>query len=305
MTWELFAVFIGSSLRLATPLLFAGIGEMVSERAGVLNMSIEGMMLMSAFAAAVGSWLTGDPALGLLIGIIAVQPIALLQAFLSNTLRANQIVSGIGINILVLGATTLAYREIFGARSRAEIPGLGHIKPPLLSDIPVIGPAVFDQVWLFYLGVVLIVLTALVLSHTSIGLMIHAAGAEPKAVDKSGLSVTRIRYGCVLFAGFMAALGGAFLSIGDIHTFTEGMTRGAGYLAIASVIFGKWRIGGTVLACLLFGAATALQFQLPAMGVAVPNAILIMLPYLLALLAVGGLVGRQMAPATLGEPYTR
>ena len=305
MTWELFAVFIGSSLRLATPLLFAGIGEMVSERAGVLNMSIEGMMLTSAFAAAVGSWLTGNPTLGLLIGIIAVQPIALLQAFLSNTLRANQIVSGIGINILVLGATTLAYREIFGARSRTEIPGLGHLKPPLLGDIPVIGPAVFDQVWLFYLGVVLIIVTALVLSYTSVGLMIHAAGAEPKAVDKSGLSVTRIRYGCVLFAGFMAALGGAFLSIGDIHTFTEGMTRGAGYLAIASVIFGKWRIGGTVFACLLFGAATALQFQLPAMGVAVPNAILIMLPYLLALLAVGGLVGRQMAPATLGEPYQR
>jgi simple sugar transport system permease protein len=115
--------------------------------------------------------------------------------------------------------------------------------------------------------------------------------------------VTRVRYACVLFAGFMASLAGAFLSIGDIHTFTEGMTRGAGYLAIAAVIFGKWRIGGTTLACLLFGAATALQFQLPALGIGVPNALLIMLPYLLALLAVGGLVGRQMAPATLGEPY--
>jgi general nucleoside transport system permease protein len=305
MTWELFAVFLGSSIRLATPLLLAGIGEMVSERAGVLNMSIEGMMLMAAFAAAVGSWATGDPVLGLLIGIVAVQPIALLQAVLSNTLRANQIVSGIGINILVLGATTLAYREIFGARSRAEIPGLAKIKPPLLGDIPVIGSAVFEQVWLLYAGIALIVATALVLRYTSIGIAIHAAGAEPKAVDKSGLSVTRIRYGCVLFAGFMASLSGAFLSIGDIHTFTEGMTRGAGYLAIASVIFGKWRIGGTVLASLLFGAATALQFQLPALGIAVPNALLIMLPYLLALLAVGGLVGRQLAPATLGEPYRR
>jgi simple sugar transport system permease protein len=164
---------------------------------------------------------------------------------------------------------------------------------------------VFEQVWLLYVGIALIVITALVLRYTSIGLAIHAAGAEPKAVDKSGLSVTRIRYACVLFAGFMASLAGAFLSIGDIHTFTEGMTRGAGYLAIASVIFGKWRVGGTVLACLLFGAATALQFQLPALGIDVPNALLIMLPYLLALLAVGGLVGRQMAPATLGEPYRR
>jgi ABC-type uncharacterized transport system permease subunit len=303
MTWELFAVFLGSSIRLATPLLLAGIGEMVSERAGVLNMSIEGMMLMSAFAAAVGAWATGSPFVGLLIGIVSVVPVSVLQAFLSNTLRANQIVSGIGINILVLGATTLAYREIFGARSRAEIPGLARVKPPLLGDIPVIGTAVFEQVWLLYAGVALIVVIAFVLRYTSIGLAIHAAGSEPRAVDKSGLSVVRIRYGCVVFAGFMASLAGAFLSIGDIHTFTEGMTRGAGYLAIASVIFGKWRIGGTTCACLLFGAATALQFQLPALGVDVPNALLIMLPYLLALLAVGGLVGRQMAPATLGEPY--
>ncbi|MGY4161226.1 ABC-type uncharacterized transport system permease subunit [Bradyrhizobium sp. USDA 4461] len=305
MTWELFAVFLGSSIRLATPLLLAGIGEMVSERAGVLNMSIEGMMLMSAFAAAVGAWASSDPLIGLLIGIVSVVPVALLQAFLSNTLRANQIVSGIGINILVLGATTLAYREIFGARSRAEIPGLAKVRPPLLGDIPFIGPAVFDQVWLLYAGVAVIIVTALVLRYTSIGLAIHAAGAEPKAVDKSGLSVGSIRYACVVFAGLMAALAGAFLSIGDIHTFTEGMTRGAGYLAIASVIFGKWRIGGTVLACLLFGAATALQFQLPALGVGVPNALLIMLPYLLALLAVGGLVGRQAAPSALGVPYRR
>ena len=305
MTWELFAVFLGSSIRLAAPLLLAGIGELVSERAGVLNMSIEGMMLMSAFASAVGAWATGDPLVGLLIGILSVVPVSLLQAFLSNTLRANQIVSGIGINILVLGATTLAYREIFGARSRAEIPGLAKIKPPLLGDIPIIGPAVFEQVWLLYAGIGIIIITALVLRYTSLGLAIHAAGAEPKAVDKSGLSVTAVRYGAVVFAGFMASLAGAFLSIGDIHTFTEGMTSGAGYLAIASVTFGKWRIGGTTLACLLFGAATALQFQLPALGVNVPNALLIMLPYLLALLAVGGLVGRQMAPATLGEPYRR
>src|SRR6266478_8880663 len=138
MTWELFAVFLGSSMRMATPLLLAGKGEMVSERAGVLNMSIEGMMLTSAFAAAVGSWATGDPLLGLIIGIIAVQPVALLQAVLSNTLRANQIVSGIGINILVLGATTLAYREIFGARSSQLVDGFSTWVPPLLGQIPVV-----------------------------------------------------------------------------------------------------------------------------------------------------------------------
>jgi general nucleoside transport system permease protein len=305
MTWELFAVFVGSSIRLAAPLLLASVGELVSERAGVLNMSIEGMMLMAAFGAAVGAWTTSNPFIGLGFGLLAVLPVAALQAVLSNTLRANQIVTGIGINILVLGMTTLAYREIFGARSREQIPGLMKWKPPVIGDIPIFGTAVFEQVWLLYAGLATIAITALVLRYTSIGIAVHAAGAEPRAVDQSGLSVTRIRYGGVFFAGLMSALAGAFLSIGDIHTFTEGMTRGAGYLAIASVIFGKWRIGGTIVACLLFGAATALQFQLPALGIAVPNAILIMLQYLLALLAVGGLAGRQLAPAALGQPYRR
>ena len=305
MTWDLFAVFLGSSLRLAVPLLLAGTGELVSERAGVLNMSIEGMMLTGAFAAAVGAWATGSPLLGLLICVISVFPVALLQAVLSNTLRANQIVTGIGINILVLGATTLAYREIFGARSREQIPGLSKWSPPFVGDIPIFGEAVFQQVWLLYAGLAIIVLTALVLRYTSVGIVVHAAGAEPRAVDKSGVSVSWVRYLGVIFAGFMSALAGAFLSIGDIHTFTEGMTRGAGYLAIAAVIFGKWTVSGTVLACLLFGAATALQFQLPTLGIDVPNALLIMLPYLLALLAVGGLAGRQTAPRALGEPYFR
>ena len=305
MTWELFAVFVGSSLRLAVPLLLAGTGELVSERAGVLNMSIEGMMLTGAFGAAVGAWMTDIPLVGLAVGVIAVLPVALLQAVLSNSLRANQIVTGIGINILVLGATTLAYREIFGERSREQIPGLSKWAPPLLGDIPVFGQAVFQQVWLLYAGLAIIACTALLLRYSALGLAIHAAGTEPQAADKSGVSVTRIRYMGVIFAGFMSALAGAFLSIGDIHTFTEGMTRGAGYLAIAAVIFGKWTLGGTLLACLLFGTAIALQFQLPTLGINVPNALLIMLPYLLALLAVGGLTGRQTAPHALGEPYFR
>lgn len=305
MNEELAAVFVGSTLRLAAPLLLAATGELVSERAGVLNMSVEGMMLAGAFAGAAGSWATGSPLLGLAIGVACVIPVALLQAFLSITLRANQIVSGIGINILVLGATTLGYRALFGSRSRTEIPGLDKWAPPGLADLPVVGEHVFRQTWLLYAAVVMIAGVAWGLHRTAIGLAIHAAGSAPRAADKSGLSVVRIRYGAVLFTGFMSALAGCFLSIGDIHTFTEGMTGGAGYLAIAAVIFGNWRVGRTLLACLLFGGAIALQFQLPAMGVNVPTALLIMLPYVLALLAVGGLVGRQVAPAALTQPYVR
>lgn len=301
----LFAVFAGSSVRLAVPLLFGAIGELVSERAGVLNMSIEGMMLTGAFAGAAGAITTGSPLLGLLIGVVAVVPVALLQAFLSVTLRANQVVTGIGINILVLGATTLAYRELFGGRSRAAVPGFDKWQPPLLADLPLFGDALFTQVWLVYLALALVVLVGWALRHTALGLTVHAAGAEPLALDKSGRSVRAVRYGAVLFAGVTSALGGCFLSIGDIHTFTEGMTSGAGYLAIAAVIFGNWKMRGMLLACLLFGAATALQFQLPALGIAVPSALLIMLPYLMALLAVSGVVGRQTAPRHLAVPYAR
>ena len=300
---ELAAVFIGSSIRLAAPLLLAATGELVSERAGVLNMSVEGMMLTGAFAGAVGSWATGSPLIGLGLGVLCVLPVAWLQAFLSITLRANQIVTGIGINILVLGATTLGYRALFGSRSRAEIPGLEKWTPPGLADIPYVGEHVLTQTWLLYAAVLLIVLVGWVMRSTALGLAVHAAGTAPQAASHSGLKVTRIRYGAVLFTGFMSALAGCFLSIGDIHTFTEGMTSGAGYLAIAAVIFGNWKLGRTLLACGLFGAATALQFQLPAMGIQVPNAVLIALPYVLALLAVGGLVGRQVAPAALTRPY--
>jgi general nucleoside transport system permease protein len=299
------AVFVGSSLRLAAPLLLAATGELVSERAGVLNMSVEGMMLTGAFAGAVASWATGSPWLGLAAGVLAVLPVALLQAWLSITLRANQIVTGIGINILALGATTLAYRELFGGRSRAEIPGLAKIAPPVLGDLPVLGEHVFRQVGLLYFALVALLAVALVMRRTALGLALHAAGAAPRAADKSGLSVNAIRYGAVLFTGVMSALAGCFLSIGDIHTFTEGMTNGAGYLAIAAVIFGNWQVGRTALACLLFGGATALQFQLPALGVNVPNALLIMLPYVLALVAVAGVMGRQHAPAGLTQPFVR
>ncbi|MES2099138.1 MAG: ABC transporter permease [Pseudomonadota bacterium] len=299
------ALFIGSSLRLAMPMMLGAIGELVSERAGVLNLSVEGMMLLGAFAGAMGSLATGSPLLGLVLAVASVVPLALLQAWLSVSLGANQIVSGLGINVLMLGATTVGYRELLGARSRVQIEGLPMWKPPLLGDLPVVGEAVFRQCWLLYAAFALIVAVWLVFTRTALGLRLHAAGAAPKALDKSGGSVVRIRYGAVVFTGVMSALGGAFMSLGDIHTFTENMTRGAGYLALVGVIFGNWKVGRTTVACLFFGAATALQFQLPALGIDAPVALLIMLPYLLALLAVGGLVGRQTPPAALGVPDVR
>ena len=259
-------------------------------------------MLMGAFAGAMGSLWTGQPLVGLALAVVAVLPIAALQAWLSVRMHANQIVSGIGINILVLGATTFAYRELVGHRSRVQIPGLATWTPPGLEHVPFVGAAL-QQSWLLYFAFAVAAAIALVLRRTAVGLAIHAAGAEPAALDKSGGSVPRVRIGAVLFTGAMSALGGAFLSLGDIHTFTEGMTNGAGYLALVAVIFGNWKTSRTVFACVFFGAATALQFQLPALGIDVPTALLIMLPYVMALLAVAGLVGRQLPPPALTQPY--
>jgi len=303
MTLEQFAVFAGSSLRLATPLLLGATGEIVSEKAGVLNMSVEGMMLTAALGSALGSLFSGNAAVGLICGVLAVVPVAALQAFLSNTLRVNQIVSGIGINILALGATTLVYREVFGPLENQLVAGLSNWTPPLLGSIPVIGHPLFEQVWIVYLAIALAIMVSLFMNYTPFGLAVRAAGVDPVAADHAGISVVTVRYAAVMFAGLCSALAGVFISLGNIHTFTEGMTSGAGYLAITAVIFGNWRVWRMVGACLLFGAATALQFQLPAMGILIPTALLIMSPYLLAFLAVTGLVGRQSPPAALTLPF--
>jgi len=302
---EQIALFIASMIRLAMPLMLASTGELVSERAGVLNLSLEGMMLLGAFFASYGTYVTGSPVMGILIGVLLVLPVALLQAFLSVTLRANQLVVGIGFNLIALGVTTLSYREIFGPLSRVSLPGFDPVHVPWLSDIPFIGTALFSQNILMYVGLVIIVAIWFTLTRTSIGLAIRAMGENPRSADQAGLSVFKYRYGAVLFTGAMAGLAGGFLSVGDIHTFTENMTNGAGYLALAAVIFGNWSVWKTVGACLLFGAATSLQFQLPGWGIDVPTAWLLMLPYILALVAVAGLVGRVEQPVALSIPYRR
>ena len=305
MTGEQFGVFLASSLRLAMPIILAASGEMVSELAGVLNMSLEGMMLTAAFAGALGSWSIGSPTMGLFCGVGAALVVALAQAILSVTLRANQLVVGIGFNILALGATTFLYREIFGPLSREVIPGFAKWPLPLFANIPILGPALFGQVSLVYAGLVIVFAIWAMLKYAAFGLAIRTVGEDPRAADQAGIPVAIVRYCAVLIAGAMAGLAGVFISVGDINTFTEGMTNGQGYLALAAVIFGGWTGWRTVAACLLFGTATALQFHLPATGIQIPTAGLMMLPYVLALLAVAGLVGRHSPPAALTMPYRR
>lgn len=302
---EQMAVFFGSGLRLAVPIIFAATGEMLSERAGVLNLSLDGMMLMSAFTAALASWATGSPLAGVAAGVLVATAIAAVQAVLSVTLRANQLVVGIGFNILALGTTTFLYREIFGPLSRDPIPGFAQLNLPWLSGIPVIGPALANQTGLAYLSILMVLVTWLLLKYTSFGLAVRAVGEDPRAADKAGISVARTRYLGVLYAGILAGLGGAFMSVADSNTFTENMTKGAGYLAITAVIFGGWNPWHTLAACLLFGFATALQFLVPALQVEVPVALLLLVPYLLALIAIAGFVGKSRQPSALTIPFER
>src|SRR5262249_15170118 len=189
MTQEQIAVFLGSSLRLSMPLILAGTGELVSERAGVLNMSLEGMMLMATFAGALGSWMTGFPVVGLLCGVVAALLFALAQALLSVTLRANQLVVGIGFNILALGGTTFLYREIFGPLSREAIPGFALWHVPFLGDLPILGVALFRQVGLVYIGLALVVAIWVLLEYTAFGLAVRAVGEDPRAADQAGIPV--------------------------------------------------------------------------------------------------------------------
>src|SRR5262249_2031269 len=257
------------------------------------------------FAGALGSWATSSPAVGLVYGVTAALLLAFVQAVLSVTVRANQLVVGIGLNILALGGTTFLYREIFGPLSREAIPGFAIWHVPVLGDLPILGIALFRQVGLVYVGLAVVVLIWALLEHTAFGLAIRAVGEDPRAADQAGVPVALVRYAGVLVAGLMAGLAGVFISVGGIHTVTEGMTNGQGYLALAAVIFGGWIGWRTLAACLLFGTATALQFQLPAIGIEIPTAGLMMLPYVLALLAVGGLVGRLRPPAALTIPFER
>ena len=305
MTEDQIAVFIGSGVRLAMPIILAGTGEMLSQRAGVLNLSLDGMMLTAAFTAALASWATGNPLVGLVVAVLATLIFAFLQGVLSVTLRANQLVVGIGFNILALGATTFVYREIFGPLSRDTIPGFDKVHVPVLSDVPILGPALFQQTGLTYVGLAMVAVTWALLKYTSFGLAVRAVGDDPRAADQAGISVTLTRYLGVLYAGAMAGLGGAFMSIADSNTFTEGMTEGAGYLAITAVIFGGWDPWKTLGACLLFGFATALQFLVSAMKLDVPVAVLLMLPYVLALFAIAGFVGTSRQPAALTLPFRR
>ncbi|BAY30499.1 inner-membrane translocator [Nostoc carneum NIES-2107] len=297
-----FSDYLVATLRLAVPLGFAALGGLYSERSGVLNIALEGMLLTGAFTSAVATFYSGNPWLGVIAALIAGGLVGLLHAFLCVTLRIDQLVSGLAINLVTAGLTSFLGRLVFGG-STQQLPGIGAIITPSLANLPVIGKLLFQQDILVYLLLILVIFTTYILFQTSFGLTLRAVGESPQAADTAGISVPRVRYLAVVISGCLASLGGAYLTLVQVRFFAEGMSAGKGFIAIAALIFGRWHPVGSALACLLFGATEALQLRIQALGANIPYQFLVMLPYAIALFALVGLAGKSTPPKALGTAY--
>jgi simple sugar transport system permease protein len=296
----------GSSIRMATPLIFATLGGILSERSGVYNIGLEGMILLGAFGAAVGTFFTHTPFGGMLLGAVLGGAGGVLLAVLAVTLGVNQLVSGIAINIFAIGLTSFLSRVVFGVQATTmSLPGFKPLAIPLLSDIPVIGPVFFTQDLLLYFMYLLVPFLYWVLFYTPLGLNIRAIGEYPRAADTAGVGVHGTRYICVMISGILAGLGGCHLVLSQVFLFTEHMSAGKGFIALAAIILGRWNPFGGFLACLLFGACEALQLRLQFYHPQVPYQIFTMLPYVASILALIGIVGKANPPASTGIPYRR
>ena len=299
---------LAATLRFATPLAFAAIGGIFSERSGVVNIGLEGMMLVGAFFAVWGSVWSGSWVVGLLMAMLFGGLLALIHAFFSIHLQADQIVSGFAVNFLALGLTGFLYSSIYPGGIEEQVSRVPTVNLGFLEDIPLIGnflDGVFGSlnllVWIMF-GVV--ILGYVILFKTPIGLRIRSVGEHPRAADTVGISVYGVRYAAVVTSGMLAALGGAFLSIGFVGTFTENMTAGRGYIALAAVIFGKWLPGWAFAATLLFGFGFAVSIPLQREA-GISENLISTLPYVLTLVALVGLVGRSIPPAAVGRPYVK
>lgn len=296
------AAFLEATVRVATPLGLAALGETVSERAGVINVGLEGAMLAGAFASAVGAPVLGGPWGGLLAAALTGAAVVAVFAFIAVGLGGDQIVVGTAITLGAIGVTGALYRALFGATGAAlTLPTFAPVPLPGLAALPVVGRAFFAQAAPTYLLFVLVPVVWYGLARLQIGLALRAAGEAPEAARAAGLDVKRLRFGAAVFGGVLGGVAGGALVLAQAGTFAERMTAGRGFIAIAIVVLGRWNPVGVFAAALVFGAASALQFAFQAAGWGVPYQFFLMAPYLLSLLALGGIGGRARAPAALGR----
>lgn len=303
----IYIALVVSTLRMATPLILAGLGGVFSERSGVVNIALEGIMLIAAFMGMLVSYFTNAPWLGVLAAVVSGMAVAWLHAVVCIKYKSNQVVSGTAINLFSVGFTGFMLRKVFEhAGQSPPVAKVADWTIPLIEKIPVVGAMIGKHTPFVYLSLIAVVISNFVLFKTKLGLRMRAVGEHPKAAETVGVDVFAMRYLCVLLSGALAGLAGASLSLGFLSQFRENMTGGRGFIALAAMIFGKWTPYGTLRACLLFGFADALQILSQTLGLTfIPRDFLLMAPYILTMAALAGVIGRSVPPAASGIPYER
>ncbi len=302
-----FVSLLAGTVRLATPILLPALGQIYTQRAGILNLGCEGTMLMGAVMGFITASVTGSLWLGLLAGILAGMAYSVIMAWLSVTMKANQVIAGIGMNILSTGLAVYIYRLVFGIRSLPpSVDPFRTVELPLLSQIPFFGTILFRHNILVYLTYIAVLpLTYFVLEMTTFGLKIKAVGENPRAADSKGVSVSFVRYAAVIIGGAYAGAGGAFMTIAYMNTFTEKIIGGFGFIAVSVVIFARFKPVNALFGALIFGMAQALQLRLQAQGIGIPSQFLLMLPYIMTIVALVIASKKAEFPSAYTIPYSR
>lgn len=295
---------LSAAIRMATPIALAAMGGAFAERSGIINIGLEGMILTGAFCGVLGSFYLGNPWIGLLFAMLGGGLLGAIFALFTIKLKADHVVSGVGLNILALGATTWLMQVLWGSRGTSpNVAGLKEISIPLLKDIPILGKLLGTQSPLVYIMFILVFLGWLLLFKTPIGLRIRMTGEHPEAADTLGINIKKIQYFCVILSGIFSGLGGAYLSLGHLNWFSMNMSAGRGYMALAANIFGQWNPLGGLGASFLFSFTDAVQMRLQSLNIGIANELIQMLPYLLTVIVLAGAVVRSRPPEALGKHY--
>jgi general nucleoside transport system permease protein len=298
------STLLAASFRIATPILFAALGEAVAERAGILNIGIEGMMAIGAFIGFAAAHWADSLWFGFAAAGLAGAAVGLLFGYVTVERGADHVLTGIVLNLFCLGLASLGYKSLYSGRSTIpQVPNMHPFFMPWLSNLPFVGRAFFSHLPVVWIAFALVPVFAFLLSHTKWGLNVRAVGENPTAVDTAGLDVWRLRLGAIAIGGAMAGIGGATLSIAELGAYLDNMTAGRGFIALAVVVFGGWRPWRIALACLVFGGAEAVQLRLQALGAPVPNALLLAVPYVLTIVVVAAFAGKAGYPAAINQPY--
>ena len=308
MISDLFSVtvlvgILASGIRLATPYLYAAIGETFAQRSGVLNLGVEGQMLLGAFAAFYVALTTGNLGLAVLVAMLVGAIMGLAMAFVTVNLHAQQGISGIGFYLFGLGMSDLLFQKMLGTVETVK--GFPRIQIPVLSDIPGLGQIFFSQNLMVYAAYLLVPIAWFVLNKTTLGLKIRSVGENPEAADSLGVSVAGVRYFTIVLGGTLSGVAGASLSIALLNVFQQNMTSGLGFIAVALVYFGGWRPWGVLGGALLFSMVNSLQLWIQVLGIPVPSDIAVMMPYVLTILVLVASVSRVRGPSALTKPFER